>query len=183
MSDATASPITRQPFIRAVIPVWLVTAVWDFICATALSVFAYHGTAAHLWQGVASTVLGPTAIDGGARPVVIGILLHLAVSFTWSAVFVLAARMSPAIRRLISTPSGALGVATVYGPIIWLVMSLVVIPIATGKPPRFTFRWWVQVFAHVPFVTIPLVFTARRVLMGSERVPMTARSAASTAWP
>lgn len=171
----------QRTFLRAVVPVWLVTAAWDFLCATALTVFAYHGTAAHLWQGVASTILGPTAIDGGGKPIAIGILLHLAVSFTWSALFVAVARMSPAIRRLIATPSGALGVAAVYGPIIWLVMSLVLIPIAMGKPPRFGFRWWVQIFAHIPFVTIPLVFTARRVLPATAPLPATARGVESTA--
>lgn len=46
---------------------------------------------------------------------------------------------------------------------IWLVMSLIVIHTATGKMPAFNFRWWVQVFAHIPFVAIPLVFTARRL--------------------
>jgi hypothetical protein len=43
-------------------------------------------------------------------------------------------------------------------------MSLMVIPLATGRPPRFGLRWWVQVVAHVPFVSVPLVFTARRVV-------------------
>jgi hypothetical protein len=43
-------------------------------------------------------------------------------------------------------------------------MSFAVIPLATGRLPALGFRWWVQVFAHVPFVTIPLVFTARRAL-------------------
>jgi NAD-dependent oxidoreductase involved in siderophore biosynthesis len=167
------SPKVRASFIRAVVPVWLVTAAWDFLCATALSAFAYHSTFAHLWQGVASTVLGPTAIDGGLTPVAVGIALHLAVAFTWSAIFVASARMSPALRRTIATPSGALAVAVAYGPVIWLVMSLVVIPLATGRPPRFGFRWWVQIFAHVPFVTIPLVFTARRVLLGEAITPGT----------
>ena len=59
---------------------------------------------------------------------------------------------------------GALAVAMVYGPAIWLVMSLVVIPLATGRPSTFGARWWVQIVAHVPFVTIPLVFAARRML-------------------
>jgi len=173
--------MTRPSFIRTVIPVWLVTAAWDFLCATALTVFAYHGTFAHLWQGVASTVLGPTAIDGGATPIAVGIALHLAVAFTWSAIFVAAARMSPALRRAIATPAGALGVAIVYGPIIWLVMSLIVIPIATGHFPKIGFRWWVQIFAHPPFVTIPLVFMTRRVLRDAEPMPATAYSAESTA--
>jgi hypothetical protein len=172
--------MTDKSFARAVLPVWGVTAAWDFLCATALSVFAYHTTAAHLWQGVASTVLGPTAIDGGAKPVVVGILLHLAVAFTWSALFVAAVRMSPRLRRIIASPSGALGVAAVYGPIIWLVMSIVVIPLATGRPPRFGFRWWVQILAHVPFVTIPLVFTARRGL-DTQVLPSTVGSVETTA--
>jgi hypothetical protein len=54
--------------------------------------------------------------------------------------------------------------------VIWLMMSLVVIPLATGRPPRIGVRWWVQVVAHVPFVTIPLVFTARKVLQRSSTV-------------
>lgn len=169
----------RKSFVRTVFPVWLVTAGWDFLCASALSVFAYHTTFARLWQGVASTVLGPSALDGGTAAVAAGIGLHLAVAFTWSAIFVEAARMSPAIRRIIATPSGALTVAAAYGPIIWLVMSLAVIPLATGRPPRIGFRWWVQIFAHVPFVTIPLVFTARRALLGLEPLSRTARSAES----
>jgi NAD-dependent oxidoreductase involved in siderophore biosynthesis len=175
------SASVRTSFIHAVIPVWLVTAAWDFLCATVLSVFAYHTTVARLWQGVASTVLGPAALDGGAKTVIVGIALHLAVAFTWSALFVAIARVSPTILRMISTPSGALAVAVAYGPIIWLVMSLVIIPLATGRPPRFGFRWWVQIGAHVPFVTIPLVFTARRVLLRTGPLPALARGAESVA--
>ncbi|HZF72529.1 MAG TPA: hypothetical protein VEZ51_03805, partial [Gemmatimonadaceae bacterium] len=66
----------RASFARAVLPVWLVTAAWDFLCATALSVLVYHTTVARLWQGVASTVLGPAALDGGVRAVATGLALH-----------------------------------------------------------------------------------------------------------
>ena len=47
-----------------------------------------------------------------------------------------------------------------------LVMSLVVIPLATERPPRFAVRWRVQVVAHIRFVSLPRVFTARRMLRG-----------------
>jgi hypothetical protein len=143
---------------------WLVTAAWDFVCASALAVFAYGSTLARLWQGVAATVLGPAALEMGARGVAAGLALHLAVAFTWSALFVVTCLASPALRRLLRRPAGALAVAVAYGPLIWLVMSLGVIPLATGRAPSFGLRWWVQVFAHVPFVTLPLVFTARRAL-------------------
>ena len=143
---------------------WLATAAWDFLCASALGVFAYGATFGRFWQGVASTVIGPSALEMGARGVAAGLALHLLVALSWSALFVLAAVRSSALRRALAHPAGALALACVYGPIIWLVMSLAVIPLATGRLPTLGFRWWVQVCAHVPFVTLPLVFTARRVL-------------------
>jgi hypothetical protein len=148
----------------AVLATWLVTAAWDFVCASALSVFAYHSTFGRLWRGVAAAALGPAALEMGARGVAAGIVLHLLVALTWSAAFVLAVARSRALGRALAGPGGAVAVAVIYGPFIWFVMSLAVIPLATGRPPAFGFRWWVQVFAHVPFVTLPLVFTARHAL-------------------
>jgi hypothetical protein len=143
---------------------WLVTATWDFICATMLSVFAYGSTFSRLWQAVAATVLGPRALTMGARGVLAGLLLHLAVALVWSAIFVIAVRWVAALRRAIARPAGAIAVASIYGPFIWLVMSFFVIPLATRRPPVIGFRWWVQILAHVPFVALPLVFAARRAL-------------------
>jgi hypothetical protein len=165
MSSAPARPSPlRAPIGSAVLATWLVTATWDFLCASALSVFAYHSTVSGLWQGVASVALGPAAREMGAWGVAAGLALHLLVALTWSAAFVFAVVGSRALRRALARPLRALVVSACYGPFIWLVMSLAVIPLATGRPPAFGFRWWVQVFAHVPFVTLPLVFTARRAL-------------------
>lgn len=162
-SRASNQPL-RAPIGRAVLVTWLVTAAWDFVCASALSVFAYGGTFARLWQGVASTVLGQKALTMGTRGIAAGLGLHLLVALAWSAAFVVALAASGKLRQLVARPWTALLVAIVYGPVIWLVMSLAIIPMATGRPPAFGFRWWVQVFAHIPFVTLPLVFTARRAL-------------------
>jgi hypothetical protein len=152
------------------------TAAWDFVCASALTILAYGSTFSRLWQGVAATVLGPKAIDMGARGVAVGLGLHLLVAFAWSAAFVLVLARSAPLQRIVARPANALAVAIVYGPLIWLVMSLVVIPLATGRPPAFGFRWWVQIFAHVPFVTLPLVFTARRVLWLDSSAPSRGRA-------
>jgi hypothetical protein len=161
---------SRQSVARAVLVTWLVTAAWDFICASALSVFAYHSTFSRLWQGVAATALGTRALEMAGWGVIAGLGLHLLVAFIWSTLFVLALAISERLRRAVDRPGGAFLVAGVYGPVIWLVMSLAIIPLATGRPPTFAFRWWVQIFAHVPFVTLPLVFTARRaILAGGQR--------------
>jgi hypothetical protein len=158
------SPVSGRSIAVAIVVTWLVTAAWDFVCATMLSVFAYGSSFSRLWQGVASTVLGPVALTMGRRGIVAGLGLHLAVAFVWSAMFVIAAARSEWLRRALARPVHAIAVASAYGPLIWLVMSLIVIPSATGRPPAFGLRWWVQIFAHVPFVTLPLVFTARRAL-------------------
>jgi hypothetical protein len=165
MSTAPAQAATpRQPVGRAVLTTWLVTAAWDFLCASALAVIAYRSTFSRLWQGVAAAALGQAALEAGAWGVVAGLTLHLLVALTWSAAFVLAVAASRALRRAVVRPGGAAAVAAIYGPFIWLVMSLAVIPLATGRPPALGFRWWVQIFAHVPFVALPLVFTARHAL-------------------
>ena len=153
-----------KPVAAAIVMTWLVTAAWDFLCASALSIVAYRSTFSRLWQGVAATALGPAAFQMGARGAAAGLVLHLLVALVWSAAFVVALVMSAPLRRAVARPLGAVAVALVYGAFIWLVMSIVVIPLATGRPAAFGFRWWVQVFAHVPFVTLPLIFTARRAL-------------------
>ena len=177
MPIATAAPSTPgQSVGRAILVAWLVTAAWDFICASALGVFAYGSAFGQFWQGVASVVLGPAALQMGARGVAAGLVLHLLVALAWSAAFVLVAARSVALRGMLQRPTGAFAIATIYGPIIWLVMSFVVIPLATKRMPTINFRWWVQVFAHVPFVALPLVFTARRALGLSTAAETTIRA-------
>jgi hypothetical protein len=160
----TDSGPDRPTIARALLITWLVTAAWDFLCASALTVFAYRGTFGGLWRGVAATAFGQHTLTAGTRGIFVGIGAHLSIAFTWSAIFIGALVISAGLRRIVASPGGALLVACVYGPIIWLVMSLALIPFLTGRSPAFSYRWWVQVFAHVPFVTLPLVFTARRTL-------------------
>jgi uncharacterized membrane protein YagU involved in acid resistance len=110
-----------------------------------------------LWQNVASVLLGKEALDGGTRTALIGVLMHFGVAFGWSALFLLLAMKSAWIRRVLSSRYGAVKVAAVYGPFIWLAMSLVVIPVLLQRPPNVNFRWWVQLIGHFPFVGLPIV--------------------------
>ena len=101
----------------------------------------------------------------GARGVALGVALHCLVAFVWSTLFVLTLASFERLRRVADWPGGAFGAACAHGPAIWLVMSLVIIPLATGRPPTFAFRWWVHIFAHVPFVTPPLIFAVPGILL------------------
>ena len=140
----------------------LLTGISDGLFSSVLSVAFYHSTVTRLFQGVASTILGPSAIDGGVRPAIIGVLMHFGVAFWWSAVFLFLVSRSPGIRRILTSPWGVVKVAAVYGPCVWLVMSLLVIPTLRGTPISFTYRWWIQLIGHFPFVGLPIVASIRR---------------------
>jgi len=142
----------------------LATGITDGLFASVLSVVFYGSTETRLWQGVASTVLGKDAFTGGIRTALIGLLMHFGVAFGWSAVFLLLVIASPWIRRVLSSPGGILKVASIYGPAIWLIMSLVVIPLLLHRPPTITIRWWIQGIGHIPFVALPMV-----TIIGKER--------------
>lgn len=150
MDRDTASRLARA---------WLLTAVIDALFSSILVSVFYHSTVARLWQGVASALLGKGAFDGGRTTVLIGLVMHFGVALGWSAVFLFLVMRSAWVRDLLASPYGVVKVAAMYGPFIWLVMSLAVIPLLTHRPPTINFRWWVQFFGHIPFVAVPIVAT------------------------
>ena len=138
------------------------TAIIDGLFSSILSIAFYGSTVTRLWQGVASALLGPTAIDGGTTPVIVGLVMHVTVAFFWSAVFLFLMSRVQFIQRVLQSPMGVLKVAVVYGPIIWSVMSLIVLPFLLHRPPSITSRWWIQFFGHIPFVAFPIVYAIGR---------------------
>jgi hypothetical protein len=140
----------------------VLTAVADGVFSSVLSVAFYNSTVTRLFQGVAATLLGPEAFSGGGRTALIGVLMHIGVAFGWSAVFLFIVSRMRWVRALLATPGGVLKVASLYGPFVWLVMSLVVIPLLLQRAPTITARWWVQFFGHILFVGLPIVASISR---------------------
>jgi hypothetical protein len=147
------------PGVRELIPsllrAWLLTGVVDGLFSSAQSVFAYSSTVSRLFQGVAAVFVGPASFDGGAKTVALGVLMHFGVAFGWSAVFLLLATRSARIRGLLTSWRGVFTVAALYGPCIWMVMSLAVIPLLTHRPPAITIRWWIQLIGHASELVEP----------------------------
>lgn len=140
----------------------LLTGVVDGLFASVLSVAVFDSTVARLFQGVASTLIGRGALDGGTPTALLGLVMHFGVALGWSAVFLLITMRSAWVRHLLASPAGSVKVAAVYGPFIWLVMSLVVIPVLLQRPPNISSRWWIQLVGHVPFVGLPIVASIAR---------------------
>jgi len=153
MTEEKIGGETMSRLVRA----GLLTGIVDGLFSSVISAFFYGSTVSRLWQGVASVLLGSDALNGGRRTALIGLLMHFGVAFAWSAVFLFLLLRWEWIRGLLASRHGVLKVAALYGPFIWMVMSLVVIPALTQRPPRITLRWWIQWFGHIPFVGIPIV--------------------------
>jgi hypothetical protein len=152
--------------IAGLVRAGIATAIVDGLFSSVLSAFFYGSTATRLFQGVAATLLGSQALEGGAHTAAIGVAMHVGVAFGWATIFVLLAMNSQRLRRAISTWPGTIKVAAVYGPAVWMVMSIVVIPLLVRRPPAITFRWWVQFFGHFPFVGLPIVGSIKRTSLG-----------------
>ena len=139
----------------------LLLAIIDGLWACFLSVVVYGSTLTRLWQGVASVLLGKEAFDGGTQTALIGVLMHVGVAFGWSAVFLFLVLRWRRVRELLASPYGSVKVGAVYGPFIWMVMSLVVIPLLVQRLQPIGTRWWVQLIGHIPFVGIPIAWASR----------------------
>lgn len=152
------------PMVRRLLPSGLLTGVVDGLFSSVLSVAFYDSTVTRLFQGVASTVLGRAALDGGARTAAIGVAMHFGVALGWSTVFLTLLLLSSRLRGVLASPRGALRMAVWFGPLVWLVMSMVIVPFLLNRPSAITIRWWVQLVGHIPFVALPMAWVFRGAL-------------------
>jgi hypothetical protein len=169
MSPATIqSSLFDRDSLSRVARAGVLTGGADGLFSSVLSVAFYHSTVQRLFQYVASTLLGAEAFNGGALTFAIGVLMHFGVAFGWSVVFLLIVKRAHWIRRLLNSPYGVIKVASLYGPFIWMVMSLAVIPLLLQRPPAINIRWLTQLIGHIPFVGIPIVWSIGRAVSRSE---------------
>ena len=143
-------------------PAALLTGVSDGLFSSVLSAAFYGSTVTRLWQGVAGVLIGRGALDGGLPTALLGVAMHFGVAFAWTTFFAVVVLRIPRIQKLLYSPYGAVKIAAVYGPLIWMAMSLVVIPALTHRPPAITARWWTQWIGHIPFVAFPMLSVLRR---------------------
>lgn len=159
MPDSLTS---RRSLLHRLFITGTVTTVVDGLCASLLNSAVFDTTPERMFQGIVATLLGRGAFDGGTSAAFFGVMMNAATAFFWSAFFVLAVMRIGRVRTLLASRKGILTVAAVYGPFIWLVMSLAVIPLLLHRPPVIGERWVVQLFVHIPFVSVPLVAVASR---------------------
>ena len=114
---------------------------------------------------VAVGVLGRRSLDMGMTSAVLGMLLQWAMSILIAAVFVLATRPLPAIRRHWTTSGLA------YGVIVFFVMNYVVVPLsAVGRLPRFTTASFAENMLAMLLFGVIVAYFAREPLRASAAI-------------
>ena len=88
------------------------------------------------WQGVASAVLGPEAMNGGLHVAFFGILLHFTVAACIVSVYWILSRRLRVMREKI------LLCGPVFGVIAFFVMNLVVVPLTRIGPQPLKLSPW-----------------------------------------
>ncbi|MDB4906751.1 MAG: hypothetical protein JWO05_1535 [Gemmatimonadetes bacterium] len=151
--NSTLSRDAAKRLVRA----GLATGVVDFLWAVVLTA-CYGKSQLKLWQGVASVPFGKGMLDGGLPTAAIGVVVHFGVAFSWSALLLVLLMRSSWLRGVLASPGGLFKVAVVWGPLIWAVMSLVMIPLFTGNPTTVNARWFIQLVGHVFFVGLPMAW-------------------------
>lgn len=134
------------------------TGMSDALFATVLNTVMLQRGFTRVWLGVASVLLGTEALNGGTGMVLFGLAMHFTIALGWSAVFLFVVRRWHALRAIIDSHFGALKVAVAYGPIIWIVMDLVLIPSFTHRFPALNAVFFVLLVGHIPFVGLPIAF-------------------------
>ena len=147
--------------MKRVLRAALLLAVVDFLWAIVLTSL-YGRPPMSVWNGVASVAFGAEMLDAGWKGMAIGIAMHCTTAAWWSFVWVTAESRIAPLQRWTSTLAGALVVAAVFGPLIWVAMSGLVVPALTGRALVITSRWFVQLGGHALFVGPPIVLGARR---------------------
>ena len=113
-----------------------------------------------IFQTVAAGLLGrATAYEGGTKSFLLGILLHFVVALSIAAVYYAASRLFPLLLR------HAVIAGLIYGPVAYLVMNYVVIPLSAIRRSPGPIRlpiFLTEIIGHALLVGLPIALLARR---------------------
>ena len=103
-----------------------------------------------LLQGVASGALGRSAYEGGSRTAAIGLALHFLIAAFWATLYCAAAAQWRGL------PAHPILFGAVYGVVVHLIMSRLVLPLSRLNRPFSWKAWLTQIPIHIVCVGIPI---------------------------
>ncbi len=164
MPTASLSLASRsRADVERILKAGTLVGVLDLVFAVVLYVFALKVlTSVQVLQSIAGGLLGKATYRGGPATAALGAVLHFAIAYTWTTAYLVAYRRWSGLRRVVEPHSGAVLVGLAFGILVWLVMSLVVLPLSRSvAPPVLSLRFAVQLVGHAVFVGLPIALIVR----------------------
>lgn len=153
---ATVSATTERGSssqVRSIVIAGLVIAVANGLDQTVFAVATQHVTPVIVFQYFASAFLGLAAFAGGYTTALLGLLIHLVVSFVVAGVFILAASKITFLRRTVFVS------ALVYGAAVSFISGVLLPFTAAPKLPVTTLAVVHGLIADALFIGLPLGLT------------------------
>jgi hypothetical protein len=150
------STSTVSGAVKTILLAGFVCGVLDCLSAIALTK-ALGGSTVRMFQGIARGLQGAAAFQQGANSALLGVALHFAIAFGAAAVYYVASRLLPVLVRR------ALLCGVLYGVVVHLFMTFVVIPLSAIGPRPFVPRVFCYLLAiHMVVVGPSISLTVRR---------------------
>jgi uncharacterized membrane protein YagU involved in acid resistance len=114
----------------------------------------------HVFQYIASGLIGMKSFQNGWSSVALGVAIHYAIALTWTGIFLFAALKFPTIKRR-SLLSGL-----IYGCVVYLIMNFIVLPLSgvPHPPTAITIASRVNaVLALIFCIGLPISLLTRKV--------------------
>jgi hypothetical protein len=156
-----SGPLT--PSASRVLTAGGVVAVLDGLAAVLVG-FALSGVwrPVRTFQGIAAGVLGRGAFEGGTGTAAFGFLCHLVVACGWSLIYALVFQRWQRLREAVRSRVGTAGVAIAVGTVVWMMMSLVIVPLSNATPAAaFSGVWFALLAIHWLAVGLPIAVLIR----------------------
>jgi len=118
----------RKSLIKPILIAGLVAGILDISDALIFFYVRSHVPPMRLFQGIAAGLIGKSSFSDGLGSAALGLLMHFCIATFWAAVFVIAARSLPALRR------HAVASGMVYGLIVYAIMNYLVLPRTHAHP-------------------------------------------------
>lgn len=119
-------------------------------------------TPIQLPQSIARGLIGSAAAYGGGwRTAFLGLGLHCVVAYGWTLVYWAAVRGSARLRRQVRTRGGAVRTGLLYGALVWVAMTQVVMPLSRAGAATMDWLWLINLGQHALMVGLPIVLVMR----------------------
>jgi uncharacterized membrane protein YagU involved in acid resistance len=99
-----------------------------------------------VFQYIASGLIGMSSFQMGGTSIALGVAIHFSIALSWTALFYIMSRRLSVMREK-PVISGLL-----YGALVYLVMTYVVLPLTRVPPPRHAITWITRVNALLPLL-------------------------------